>query len=167
MPKKKQKRKPQNAAFVAQTESTQSLLKKRIIKWASISVILAILLSVMIAAISVSPSNAATPNAATPAADCSMPDTDGDAIKNDLDTDIDGDGTVNGLDADIDGDGKINAKDTDPADTNCFENEVLPIMPAPAVDNEANLFVRIAGIVVVAGLGIGYLVLRRIRGKKK
>ena len=167
MPKKKQKRKPQNAAFVAQTESTQSLLKQRIIKWASISVILAILLSVMIAAISVSPSQAASTNAATPAADCSMPDTDGDAITNEVDSDIDGDGIVNGLDDDIDGDGTENAKDSDPAETNCYDTGVLPIMPAPVADDEGNLLVRVVGIVVVAGLGIGYLVLRRIRGKKK
>lgn len=163
MPKKKQKRKPQNAAFVAQTESTQSLLKKRVIKWASISVILAILLSVMIAAISASPSNAATPATA-----CVAQDTDGDAIMNDVDSDIDGDGTVNGLDTDIDGDGIVNEKDGDPAATNCNDNGPLPILPKPSpqLDDESNLLVRIVGVIVVAGLGIGYLVLRRIRGKR-
>jgi hypothetical protein len=163
MPKKKQKRKPQNAALVAQTESTQSLLKKRVIKWASITVILAILLSVMIAAISASPSSAATPAAA-----CVAQDTDGDAITNDVDSDIDGDGTVNGLDTDIDGDGIVNEKDGDPAATNCNDNGPLPILPEPTTetDDESNLLVRTVGVIVVAGLGIGYLVLRRIRGKK-
>ena len=171
MPKKKQKRKPQNAALVAQTESTQSLLKKRVIKWASISVILAILLSVMIAAISASPSRAAELRTGTPSPIptlCSSIDTDGDAITNDVDSDIDGDGTVNGLDTDIDGDGIVNEKDGDPAATNCNDNGPLPILPKPTTENddESNLLVRIVGVIVVAGLGIGYLVLRRIRGKK-
>ena len=170
MPKKKQKRKPRVAAYVAQTESTSSALKKGFIKWASISVILAILLSVMIAAISVSPAKAATPITATPSAACVMPDTDGDGITNDIDSDIDGDSIVNGLDPDIDGDGLANAKDGDPAATNCNDTGPLPILPIEKenqVDDEGNLLVRIAAIFVVAGLGIGYLVLRRIRGKKK
>ena len=169
MPKKKQKRKPKQVAYIAQTESTQSALKAKVIKWASISVILAILLSIMIAAISASPSTASELGPLSIAANatpCAPIDTDGDAITNDVDSDIDGDGTVNGLDSDIDGDKIENSKDGDPAATNCGQNEVLPIMPSPPVDDEPNILVRIFGVTVVALLGFGYLVLRRIRGKK-
>ena len=169
MPKKKQKRKPNQAAYVAQTESTQSTLKTKVIKWSAIAVILAILLSIMIAAISASPSSASELRAnsiATASSSCPANDTDGDAITNDVDSDIDGDGVVNGLDSDIDGDKIENSKDGDPAATNCGQNEVLPIMPSAPADGESNLLVRIFGVAVVALLGFVYLMLRRIRAKK-
>lgn len=164
MPKKKNPRKPARAAYVAQTESTSSVLKKRVIKWASVSVIVAILLSLMIAAISASPSQAAE---ATPAAACVIPDTDGDAITNDVDSDIDGDEIVNGLDDDIDGDGIDNAKDGDPAATNCNDSAAPPVLPGDSESQEGDEVIRYVAAIVVGALGIGYIVLRRIRGAKK
>lgn len=164
MPKKKQKRKPSSAAYVAQTERTTSQLKARVIKWASISVILAILLSLMIAAISASPSQAAT---ASPTV-CAPIDTDGDAITNDVDSDIDGDGTVNGLDDDIDGDKILNVNDTDPAATNCGADAPVPAFNNESDDDdEGNLLVRLVAVVTVSALGIGYILLRRVRRNKK
>ncbi len=164
MPKKKQKRKPASAAFVAQTEGSASPLKAKIIRWASISVILAILLSLMIAAISASPSQAAS---STPVASCAPIDTDGDGITNNVDSDIDGDLTVNGLDTDIDGDGVINSKDGDPAATNCGVDAPPPITFKQDTEEQNEGVLRPVAIFVVVVLGVGYLVLRRIRRPKK
>jgi hypothetical protein len=164
VPKKKQKRKPMSAAYVAQTESTKSALKTKIIRWASISVILAILLSLMIAAISASPSQAAS---ATPAASCAPIDTDSDGILNTVDSDIDGDGIVNGLDPDIDGDKILNTKDGDPAATNCGVNAPPPISFKHDSEEQNEGVIRVVAIVVVVGLGVGYIVLRRVRRSKK
>ncbi len=165
MPKRKQKRKVSNAAYVAQTENSTSALKKRVIKWASISVILAILMSLMIAAISVSPSSAATPT--TEPTVCAQIDTDGDAITNDVDSDIDGDEIVNGLDEDIDGDGILNVKDSDPAATNCGADAPPPAtLQTDEPENAQEPSVWIASI-VIAALGLGYILLRRIRRRQK
>jgi hypothetical protein len=46
------------------------------------------------------------------------PDIDGDGILNNDDGDVDGDGIDNGLDSDIDGDGIANTQDGNPASTN-------------------------------------------------
>ena len=164
MPKKKNTRKPARAAYIAQTESTSSALKRRVIKWASISVILAILLSLMIAAISASPSQAAQPS---PSATCVIPDTDGDAIINDVDSDIDGDSIVNGLDDDIDGDKILNAQDGDPAATNCNDSAAPPLLPGKPESTEQDDAIRYGAAIVALLLGFGYLVLRRKRGAKK
>lgn len=162
MPKKRQKRKPANAAYIAQTENSTSTLKQRVIKWASISVILAILMSLMIAAISVSPSSAATPAPTV----CEPIDTDGDAITNDVDSDIDGDDIVNGLDEDIDGDNIVNTKDSDPAATNCGFNAPPPTL-RPVADSEAQDPSVWVASATIALLGVGYILLRRIRRKQK
>jgi hypothetical protein len=165
VPKRKPKRKASNAAYVAQTENSTSALKKRVIKWASISVILAILMSLMIAAISVSPSSAATPT--TEPTVCAPIDTDGDAITNDVDSDIDGDEIVNGLDEDIDGDGILNVKDSDPAATNCGADAPPPatlIVDEPETAQEPTVWIA---SFVIAALGVGYILLRRIRRRQK
>ena len=169
MPKKKSKAK--RAALEAEQLDTRPTLRARLVRWAAISVILALMLSLLVAAISVSPSSAATP---TPQAACAQIDTDGDAITNDIDPDIDGDDVVNGLDKDIDGDEIVNSMDTDPASTNCYDTGVLPIMPAVPIyelpeseDSEMSSATTWIAIVGVALLGIGYLVLRRVRATKK
>jgi hypothetical protein len=165
VPKRKQKRKASNAAYVAQTERTTSSLRQRVIKWASISVILAILMSLMIAAISVSPSSAAIPTPEPTV--CAQIDTDGDAITNDVDSDIDGDEIVNGLDEDIDGDGILNVKDSDPAATNCGADAPPPaILKVDDPETSQESTVWIASF-VIAALGIGYILLRRIRRRQK
>lgn len=169
MPKKKSKAK--RAALEAEQLDTRPTLRARMVRWAAISVILALMLSLLVAAISVSPSSAATP---TPQAACPLFDTDGDAITNDIDPDIDGDDVVNGLDEDIDGDEIVNSMDTDPASTNCYDTGVLPIMPAVPLDklpdsedSEVSSATTWIAIIGVALLGIGYLVLRRVRSTKK
>ena len=169
MPKKKSKAK--RAVLETEQISLRTTLRARLVRWAAISVILALMLSLLVAAISVSPSSAATP---TPQAACALRDTDGDAITNDIDPDIDGDDVVNGLDEDIDGDEIMNSMDTDPASTICNDTGVLPIMPAVPLDNlpeskDAEMTAGTAWIAIVgvALLGIGYLVLRRVRASKK
>ena len=168
MPKKKSKAK--RAVLEAEPVSSSSNLRARMVRWAAISVILALLLSLLVAAISVSPSSAASP---TPQAACALFDTDGDAITNDIDPDIDGDGVVNGLDEDIDGDEIVNSMDTDPASTICNDTGVLPIMPAVPInelpeseDAKMSSDTTWIAIIVVALLGLGYLVLRRARSTK-
>ena len=158
MPKSKQKRKVSNAAYVAQTERTTSSARQRIIKWASITVILAILMSLMIAAISVSPSSAATPTSEPTV--CAPIDTDGDAITNDVDPDIDGDEIVNGLDEDIDGDGIENGQDGNPASTNNVDS-------VPPRDARVETAIQWGGGIAVLAV-LGWLVslpyLRKRRG---
>jgi LPXTG-motif cell wall-anchored protein len=98
---------------------------------------------------------------------CAQIDSDGDAITNDLDSDIDGDEIVNGLDDDIDGDKILNGADGDPAATNCGKNAPPPvILPEPENSSTSSDSSWIA-IVGVALLGFAYLVLRRVRSSKK
>ena len=99
---------------------------------------------------------------------CAPIDTDGDAITNDVDSDIDGDKIVNGVDDDIDGDKILNVNDTDPAATNCGADAPVPTFNNKSEeDDEGNLVVRLAAVVMVAALGIGYILLRRIRRRQK
>jgi LPXTG-motif cell wall-anchored protein len=164
VPKKKSKGKAKRAAVEAEPIDKRSTLRTRMVRWAAISVILALMLSLLVAAISVSPSSASPLKVETP---CAQIDSDGDAITNDIDSDIDGDGTINGLDDDIDGDKILNGEDGDPAATNCGKNAPPPvILPEPEnLSTSTNYsWIAIAG---VALLGFGYLVLRRVRASKK
>jgi hypothetical protein len=161
VPKKKSKRKSSRVLNEDQLFDARSSMRTRLVKWASISIILALVLSLLAAAVSVSPSSAATPAA------CEQIDTDGDAITNDVDSDIDGDGTVNGLDDDIDGDKILNVSDGDPAATNCGKNAPPPMRLPEPEQNGANAETTWIAITGVALLGIGYLVLRRVRASKK
>ena len=106
MPKKKSQR--NSREVVVQPARTV----KPWVRWSAIIVIFALLLSIMLAAITSAPSSAATPTAT--ATICKPIDTDGDGIKNNNDADIDGDNIVNGRDEDIDGDGVVNGSDNDP-----------------------------------------------------
>lgn len=137
---------------------------KKWVRWAAIVVILAMLFSVMLAAITSAPVSASAASA-TPTV-CEPIDTDGDGIYNNDDPDIDGDGTVDGEDSDIDGDGIANAQDNDPASTNCEMSTTPPIMipPAGSVDL-ANGF-SWQWIVGVLAIGFGYLTLRQVRRRK-
>lgn len=165
MPKKKSKRKSSSAHNEDELIDTRSSLRTRFVRWAAISVILALFLSLLVAAISITPSSAATPEA-TPVV-CQPSDTDGDAITNDVDPDIDGDGTVNGLDDDIDGDKILNGSDGDPAATNCGKDAPPPVISPEAEESDSGDNSTWIAIVGVALLGFGYLVLRRVRGSKK
>lgn len=167
MPKKKSKAK--RAVLEAEQLDTRTTLRARMVRWAAISVILALLLSLLVAAISVSPSSAASATTITSetSTDCAPIDSDGDAITNDVDPDIDGDEIVNGLDDDIDGDKILNGEDSDPAATNCGKNAPPPVIQPEPEENVTNADTTWIAIVGVALLGIGYLVLRRVRASKK
>lgn len=169
MPKKKSKRKSNSAQNEDQLFESRSSLRARLVKWASISIILALVLSLLAAAVSVSPASASTApyTASESPTPCQPIDTDGDAITNEVDSDIDGDETVNGLDDDIDGDGIPNSEDGDPAATNCGADANPPvILPSPE-NSPTSADSSWIAIVGVALLGLGYLVLRRVRASKK
>lgn len=159
MPKKKRSR-------VVRVESAQpatdSPMKNKLVKWASIAIVVAMIMSLLAAAFSLSPASASNP---TPTI-CASADTDGDAQSNNVDSDIDGDGTVNGLDDDIDGDGILNAVDSDPAATNCGANAPLPILYEDAQTQESQQpsWPIVLGLVAAAA---GYLLLRRSRASRK
>lgn len=85
--------------------------RDKVIRIGAIVIVLALLLSLLAGAFSITPSQAAEPAKSvqiTQADDSPLGDsvdTDGDGIVNNLDPDVDGDGLVNGKDSDIDGDG--------------------------------------------------------------
>ena len=169
MPKKKSKRKQTSAINEDQRYEARYSRRNRMVKWASISIIIALVMSLLAAAVSVAPSSAASrpftsSESPTP---CLPIDTDGDGITNDVDPDIDGDDIVNGLDEDIDGDGTPNVSDTDPAATNCGADAELPLIQPEPENSESQTDTTWIGVVGVALLGFGYLVLRRFRRAKK
>ena len=137
MPKKKSSR-PNSSLGSGQNsepKSASQIRRERTVRTAAIVIVLALLLSLIAGAFSVTPSQAATsgkPAAQTAnmqksvqilAADETTLDTDRDGIVNNLDPDIDGDGVVNGVDPDIDGDGRPNFGDGDPAETNGIDSK--------------------------------------------
>jgi LPXTG-motif cell wall-anchored protein len=169
VPKKKSKRKQTSAINEDQRYEARYSRRNRMVKWASISIIIALVMSLLAAAVSVAPSSAAShlftsSESPTP---CLPIDTDGDGITNDVDPDIDGDDIVNGLDEDIDGDGTPNVSDTDPAATNCGADAELPLIQPEPENSESQTDTTWIGVVGVALLGFGYLVLRRFRRAKK
>jgi LPXTG-motif cell wall-anchored protein len=169
VPKKKSKRKQTSALNEDQRYEARYSRRNRMVKWASISIIIALVMSLLAAAVSVAPSSAASrpftsSESPTP---CLPIDTDGDGITNDVDPDIDGDDIVNGLDEDIDGDGTPNVSDTDPAATNCGADAELPLIQPEPENSESQTDTTWIGVVGVALLGFGYLVLRRFRRAKK
>ena len=169
MPKKKSKRRQTTAINEDQLYEARYSRRNRMVKWASISIIIALVMSLLAAAVSVAPSSAATrPFASSESPTPCLPiDTDGDGQTNDVDSDIDGDGIVNGLDDDIDGDGIPNVSDTDPAATNCGKNAEPPLIQPEPETSESQTDTTWIGVIGVALLGFGYLVLRRIRRAKK
>ena len=169
MPKKKSKRKQTSAINEDQRYEARYSRRNRMVKWASISIIIALVMSLLAAAVSVAPSSAASrpftsSESPTP---CLPIDSDGDGQTNDIDSDIDGDDIVNGLDEDIDGDGIPNVSDTDPAATNCGADAELPLIQPEPENSESQTDTTWIGVVGVALLGFGYLVLRRFRRAKK
>lgn len=160
MPKKKSQR--NSREVVVQPARTV----KPWVRWSAIIVIFALLLSIMLAAITSAPSSAATPTAT--ATICKPIDTDGDGIKNNNDADIDGDNIVNGRDEDIDGDGVVNGSDNDPAATNCEQSTTPPALNEElTVDGTPkNSGIAWQWIIGVLAIGFGYLTLRQTRRRK-
>ena len=160
MPKKKSKR---NSRAAAPAPSTPV---KPWVKWSAIIIIVTLLAAVMLAAITSTPSSAATPTA-TPTV-CAPIDTDNDGIMNNNDSDIDGDGIVNGKDDDIDGDGVLNADDNDPAATNCEKSTTPPALNENLTTEGTPKAPQLSWqwIVGVLAIGFGYLTLRQVRRRK-
>jgi hypothetical protein len=132
MPKKKSSRPSSSLGTNHNSEpkSESTLRRERVVRIAAIVIVLALVLSVLAGAFSVTPAQAVQSeglgkSVQNYAADDSplgtTIDTDGDGIINNEDPDIDGDGIVNATDGDIDGDGTSNFDDGDPAATNGFD----------------------------------------------
>ena len=134
MPKQTKRRgKPQPLEFV---QNYQNSRNKRL-RWVSISIILALILSLLVGALSVTPTvPASAAGFSAHSTDSELVDTDGDGIENNADSDVDGDGIVNGEDPDIDGDGIENFSDADPIDTTDVDSNApeKPIRPVGAGD---------------------------------
>ncbi len=149
MPKQTKRRgKPQPREFVQNTENRRN---KRL-RWVSISIILALILSLLVGALSVSPTTPASAGVFAPhSAESELVDTDGDGIENNADSDVDGDGIVNGEDPDIDGDGIENFNDADPIDTTDVDSNApqKPIRPVGSLGNTPQIL-----SVVFSGLGL-------------
>lgn len=118
----------------------QQKSRERRIRLVAISIIAALLLSLLAGALSFTPTPVASASEAKSvqinAADQDLVDTDGDGVENNADPDVDGDGIVNGEDSDIDGDGIENFDDADPIDTTDVDSNApqKPIRPAGAGD---------------------------------
>lgn len=110
--------------------------RNKIVKTGAIVMILSLLITIFVGAMSIQPSKAATPSySPTPALtpptagktfDQSQVgpggDIDGDGLPNNEDPDINGNGLPNGTDPDIDGDGIANGEDGNPASTNLVDS---------------------------------------------
>ena len=137
MPKQANRRKP--AAQPSQISAPKSARDKRT-KAVAITIILALILSLLVGALSITPAPPASANTVQIlTADQELVDTDGDGIENNQDPDVDGDGIVNGEDPDIDGDGIENFDDADPIDTTDVDSNApeKPIRPVGAGDPAA------------------------------
>jgi hypothetical protein len=146
--------------------------RKKIARIGSIVMILCLLLTIFIGAMSVkaaerlsttataSAGAAPTPAASSTTGTTTQPpnnDIDGDGIPNNEDPDIDGDGIVNGLDPDIDGDGIPNAQDPNPAGTNAVDST------PPIVRHDLSIWqwAEGAGVLIVLGWLVALPILRR------
>lgn len=144
--------------------------RNHIVKIGAIVMILSLLLTIFIGAMSVT---AATLPGAVSAVSSSIenvsqskalqgpnPDIDGDGVVNNEDPDLDGDGIDNGVDPDIDGDGIPNGEDGNPTSTNNVDS-------VPPKDARVETAVQwTGGIAVLAVLGwlVALPYLRKRRG---
>ena len=133
----------------------------------AIGIILALIISLLVGALSVSPTAPAAANSVqVQNADSELVDTDGDGIENNQDPDVDGDGIVNGEDPDIDGDGIENFDDADPIDTTDVDSNApeKPIRPAGATSPIAQSLVWVMAVVLAAAVAlISFRLLRKRR----
>lgn len=164
MPKKKSSR-PNSSLGSNQNlepKSASTIRREKVVRIAAIVIVLALLLSVLAGAFSITPAQAAEPVKSvqimqsdnSPVGD--SVDTDGDGIVNNLDPDIDGDGIVNANDGDIDGDGVSNFDDGDPAATNGYDGKT-PNKPGSIsfqnLTESGALFWVLGALVLVSILG--------------
>jgi hypothetical protein len=182
MPKKKSSRPAASLGSnqISEPKSASQIKRERIVRIAAITIVLALLLSLLAGAFSVTPSQAAEPGGFVKSvqilyADDSPVgtgiDTDGDGIINNEDSDIDNDGLVNANDGDIDGDGISNFDDGDPAATNGFDSKP----PQAPEGREVQVFIEknkevgpalLAGLFLVVGVSI-FIIFRARKTAKK
>ena len=186
MPKRTKPRKS-TAIRIAEVRDAQPTLseirRKRIVRFASITIVVALVATFLIGAMASTPAKASPPAGSTASVMPASPlgsgatpmpvdaDTDGDGIINNEDPDIDNDGIINGVDSDIDGDGVENTNDQDPAATNG------QITTGPATDDGTlklpNLIPaelgtpggRLTVAAVILGVGLAIFTARRKRNK--
>ena len=136
--------------------------RNNLVKIGAIVMILSLLLSIFVGAMSVLAAESATsaPVAAYAVHQAPNPDIDGDGVINNEDPDLDGDGIDNGVDTDIDGDGISNGEDGNPTST----NELDSVPPKDARVESAVQWT--GGIAVLAVLGwlVALPYIRRRRG---
>jgi hypothetical protein len=165
MPKKKSSRPAASLGSNQRPEpkSASQVKRERIVRIAAITIVLALLLSLLAGAFSITPSQAASlpdhlKSVQVLKADNSPTgnsiDTDGDGIINNEDPDIDNDGIVNANDGDIDGDGISNFDDGDPAATNGFDGNP-PSKPGSFSWGE---IAENGGLIWIIGVGLFVLV---------
>ena len=172
MPKKKSSR--PNASLGSsqkpEPKSTTQIRRERTVRIAAITIVLALLLSLLAGAFSVTPSQAVPAVAPseqlhelaksvqiTESDDSPVGagiDTDGDGIENNLDPDIDNDGVMNANDNDIDGDGTPNFDDGDPAATNGFDGNP-PSKPGSFTFQNLTQNGTVIGVISVLALATG------------
>jgi hypothetical protein len=188
MPKKKSSRPAASLGSnqISEPKSASQIKRERIVRIAAITIVLALLLSLLAGAFSVTPSQAATPGLmksqsagfresvqilqADDSPTGGSIDTDGDGIINNEDPDIDGDGIVNANDGDIDGDGISNFEDGDPAATNGIDGD-SPKKPgsvslADLAENGSLFWIMGVGLAVLVTLGLILAKTLKKRGKK-
>lgn len=154
--------------FSQNVQVSESRQNKRL-KAVSITIILALVLSLLVGAMSITPTPAiAQGGSSVLSADQEVVDTDGDGVENNADPDVDGDGIVNGEDPDIDGDGIENFDDADPIDTTDVDSNApeKPIRPAGAGDTfvQATAWIWI-GLSTLAATAISLWLLGKRRNK--
>ena len=144
--------------------------RNHIVKIGAIVMILSLLLTIFIGAMSVTAAtlpgavSAAGSSHENPAQGMALqgpnPDIDGDGVVNNEDPDLDGDGIDNGVDSDIDGDGIENGQDGNPASTNNVDS-------VPPRDARVETAIQWGGGIAVLAV-LGWLValpyLRKRRG---
>ena len=158
--------------------------RNKIVRIGAIVMIMSLLITIFIGAMSIQPSKASTrPHSAptlpagvttpTPAPMPSSPtrtfdpsqvgpnaDLDHDGIPNNEDPDIDGDGLPNGVDPDIDGDGIPNGQDGNPASTNLVDSSA----PGQFAADRAWQWAGGALVLAVLGWLVALPYVRRRRG---
>ena len=136
--------------------------RNNLVKIGAIVMILSLLLSIFVGAMSVLAAETVSGSAIAVSAahQGPNPDIDSDGTINNEDPDIDGDGIDNGIDDDMDGDGILNNQDGNPTSTNEVDS-------TPARDARADLALQWAGGIAVLAV-LGWLValpyIRRRRG---
>jgi len=161
----KQTKRRGKASLVKSVQNQKSARDKRL-HWVSIAIILALILSLLVGALSVTPTApASAAGFSAYSADSELVDTDGDGIENNADSDVDGDGIVNGEDPDIDGDGIENFDDADPIDTTDVDSNApqKPIRPEGAGDifDQSTAWIWFCGFAIVFAAISAWLLAKR------